>query len=171
MDFLKGNLSLTLSYVGKANTTGLSPIADLQREVFLNTFVTGAGAGQCNEAYCAVRTLAAGADETLDLYGVLLNNLRQTVNFARIKGILVALLDDTAATSITVGGYGANGWVGPFGDVDGIQTVYNGGIYLNTKLDASGWVVTNSTADKLKILNNDGAVVATYLIALIGALT
>jgi hypothetical protein len=40
-----------------------------------------------------------------------------------------------------------------------------------SRADAAGWVVTNTTADKIVVVNNDGTKAAHVLIGILGAAT
>lgn len=166
-----GSFALATSFkVVKANTS-LNPTNSSQSFNTVLSFTSaGAGAGAFNEQYVAVRTLAGGATETLDLYGSLTNLVSETINFARIKYIGIELLTTTTATSITVGNAASNGFVGPFGAATHTITIRNGGFWGVGCADATGLgTVTNSSTDNLKIANNDGSNTATYRITLIGA--
>lgn len=170
-----GNASVTLSNrhsINKANSGSLNATAVEQNYSTTNQFTSiGAGALAFNEIYCAVRTLAGGASETLDLYGGLTNEIGDTINFARIKSISIELLTTTTASSITVGNAASNPWTGPLGGTTPTITIRNGGFFAASCSDATGFTVTNASADSLKVLNNDGSNTATYRLTLIGALT
>jgi hypothetical protein len=171
VDYLKAIFDLRINYLGTRSLGTLKASKDSQAITEPVSFTTGVAVNKANEIYCKVSTLAAATTLDIDLTSDLTNNLGTTFNPARIKGIALFLLDDTAATSVTVGGYGVNAWLGPFGSTTATQTVFNGGFYANINPTATGWVVTNGTVDKLRIVNNDGAVTATYLLILIGGLT
>lgn len=168
------NAEMTLSVSGrftKANTS-LNSTSVSQNFSTTSTYTTlGAGANAINEEYIAVRTLAGGASENLDLAGSLTNFFGETITFARIKAISIELLTTTTSTSIEVGGAAANQFVGPFGAANDTVEVLNGGALAMFSAGATGWTVTAGTGDQLKILNNDGANTATYRITLYGALT
>jgi hypothetical protein len=152
-----------------------SPLNPVKVEDGFNTAVLfssiGSGAAAFNEIYCDIRTLAISTSETLDLYGSLLNPLGETINFARIKCIVVELLTTTAAASITVGNAASNPWLGPLGGTTPTMQVRNGGAWASTCSDATGWPVANGSTDNLKILNDSASAVATYRLTLIGAKT
>ncbi len=131
----------------------------------------GNGASAFDELYQAVRALAANTSETLDLNGSLVNDLGDTINFARIKTITLELLTDTNSTSITAGNAATNPFVGPLGGTTPTETITNGGFWSNGRKDATGWTVTNNSSDNFKIVNNDASNIATYRITLSGAKT
>ncbi len=150
-------LAISQSYSGKASFTAI-----------------GNNASQFSEIYADVRNVANNSNETIDLYGSLTNQLGETINFARIKVILIELLNvaqgGTNANSITVGA-ATNAFVGPLGTNTGTFDVISGGGGAFWRSDATGWTVTNASADKLKVLNNDTVNNASYRITLIGAIT
>lgn len=166
-------LSVSVAFgLTKAITSYPNPLrADQSYSSKARFTAIGASANQFSELYSAIRTLAGGANETLDLYGSLTNQLGETINFARVKVIVVELLTTTAASSITVGNAASNVFTGPLGGTTPTVTIANGGGMAFWRSDATGWTVTNSSTDNLKVLNNDGAVVATYRITLIGSIT
>lgn len=130
------------------------------------SFLFGTGAGQVDEFVAQTRTLAGGASENLDLAGGLTNPFGETVTFARLKAIVIELLDTTTASSITVGGTVANQWIaGPSGKIT------NGGILILAVNDATALPVTAGTGDLFNIVNDDATNVATYRISLIGNTT
>lgn len=142
------------------------------------TFAFGTGAGKANQIWHDRRTLAASANEELDLNGSLENPFGQVVSFANIKGILVINRSDEALgahtatdAEIAIGGAASAEFLGPFqaaGDKLGVPA---GGVFLIATPDASGWTVAGdyvSTTDKLKITNLDGADEALYDIYLWG---
>jgi hypothetical protein len=114
---------------------------------------TGNGANQANEIYSAVRTLAGGANETLDLNGVLVDGLGGTVTFTKVK--LVAIYNP-GAQDLTVGGAATNGFISIVGSATDVIKVKPGGLLLLWAPDANGYGVTAATADQLKIANGAG---------------
>lgn len=141
-----------------------------------------------NEVYGAVRTLAGGANEELDLAGSGLTNLvgDTGITFARVKAVLIWLLSatdslvqgdgsasvtGTLASSIKVGGAATNAFKLFMDDVTDKIVIPNGGMAMFSDPGATGLVVTAGTADKLKVENMDGAVSAKYLIVLLGSAT
>jgi hypothetical protein len=131
--------------------------------------VDGTGAGQANQVYRARRTLAASAFEDLDLSGASLQNPFGTnIAFARIKAVGIAALAANV-NNVVVGGAPSNAWVGPFGAATHTKAVRPGGFELWACNDATGWPVTATTADLLRIANSAGGSSVTYDILLIGA--
>lgn len=127
------------------------------------SFLFGSGAGKVDQFVTQTRTLAGGAAESLDLDGGLANPFGETTGFARVKAIVVELLDDTAATSITVGGTVTNRWAdGP------AAKITNGGILILAVKDATALPVVVGTGDLFRVVNDDPTNAATYRITIVG---
>lgn len=136
--------------------------------------LTGTGAGQADKLFYDERQLTTGANETLDLSGVLVDTFGDNFTIARIKAI--ALLAESAVagtaantTDLTFGAAAANPWV-TFLNSTGTVTLKPGGLVFACcgPADATGWVVTGGTGDQFKISNAAGAT-ANYQIALVAA--
>src|SRR4051812_10430806 len=90
----------------------------------------GNGANQGNQIWSDRRVLTTGANETLDINGSLTNLLGQTVNFTKVKAIIIVNRAGNV-TDITVGNAAANGFVSPFGGAaTGVVTVKLGGCFV-----------------------------------------
>ena len=180
---LSATIRLQTNWTVEKSTSGMSNTPHTQSIAKSIAFTTGVGANQCNQLYAATRTLAAGATENLDLAGSLTDLVGQTsIAFARVKAIQVRLLSasetaadgttvGTACSSITIGGAASAQAALFFADVSDKHKIYNGGFYAAACGTAAGVTVTATTADLLKVNNDDGAVAAVYEIVLIGAET
>src|SRR6218665_3613353 len=72
-------------------------------------FTHGTGNGQANEQFSDIRTLAASANENIDLAGTLIGHFGETLTFTKIKAIVI--LADTGNTNdVIVGGAASNGF-------------------------------------------------------------
>lgn len=130
---------------------------------------TGAGANQANEYFSDRRTLADSATEDLDLAGSLTNGLGVTVALARVKFIYIKNRSTTQVLS--VGGAASNQFINWVGDATDVIKIRPGGFLLLVAPDATGYAVTASTGDKLKIANGAAGQSADYDIVIGGALT
>jgi len=152
-------------------------LADSQCPINLTealAFTFGSGALQADQIFFDRRVLAAGANETLDLSGVLENPLGGTISFANVKGIVIVNRSDETSTSpshtitdaeIVVGGAAANTFLGPFQDASDKLGIPAGGIVFVARPTAAGWDVVDEYAvvtDQLKIENADGSGEALY---------
>lgn len=155
-------------YSPNVNQTGFSTT----RSIASATASNAAGGG--NEVVSFIQSIAAGGDVTLDLEAVA-NIFGTTVDLVRLKGVLIRLLsttDDstngTAASSVTIGNATANQqtlWMDAATDT---FTLKNGEFIAWATSQAAGLTV-DATHSDLKIVNNDGAVIAKVQITLFGA--
>ncbi len=125
----------------------------------------GSGSGQANKVYLATRTVLTAANDDLDLAGVLADPFGVTLTFATIKAIVIRA-DPANTTNLTVSPGATNGFTGPFGATAHTVQVRPGGA-LVFAAPQTGWTVTPSTGDTLRIANAAGAS-ATYTIEIVG---
>ena len=128
-------------------------------------FTTGVAANQADIQYVAKRTVAGGANDDLDLAGVLADAFGSVITSAEIVG-LVIMSDSTNPASLVVGG-GSNPWIAPWiATGDGVK-VPVGGVFCLFGQDATGiGAVIAATGDILRI-NNPGGTPANYQIAIL----
>lgn len=132
------------------------------------TFSDGAAAGQANKWHRSVNTIAAGATQTFDLAGSLVDPFGATLTFSTIRAVVVSIVDPNGTKALFVGPQGvSNAWQGPFGGTGATS-------YISTKTFVSfidplnlGWTVTAGTADILPIMNSS-AVSVQYVIWVLG---
>lgn len=127
---------------------------------------SGNGAGQCNLAWLDHRSIAASTTEDLDLSGSLPDGLGGSAAFTKVKGIYIRAAAANGGNLI-VGGDASAAFVGPFADSSDKIVLPAGGVFMVADL-ATGWTVTNSTADVLQVENDDSGDAAEYDIAIIG---
>lgn len=130
------------------------------------TITNGTGADQANQVWTDARTIAASGSDDLDLYGVLTNAMGTTLNFTRIKCIIVSAAAANV-NNVLVGGDAAGlaGWVG---NVNDYIVVRPGGTFALMANDATAYAVTNTTADILQIANSSSGTSVIYDIVIIG---
>lgn len=129
-------------------------------------FANGSGNYQASKIFESKgRSIAASSSENLDLYGSLTDPLGVTLNFATIKAIEVRA--DEGNTNDVVLGAGSNPFVGPLGGTTPTIAVKPGGRLLMVA-PKTGWAVTNSTADILKVANSSSGSAVVYDIKIIG---
>lgn len=142
---------------------------------FAASLLNGVLADQADLAYLAERAVATGANDDIDLAGVLSTALGQTITAAKIKALLIVNRprDPAAApntTDLTLGG-AANPWLGMFAGVSTskIGPIKPGGYMLigANALAGIGSVVAG-TGDIFRVANSAGAT-ANYVFGLIGA--
>lgn len=130
----------------------------------------GTGAGKADKMWSDRRTLAASGTEDLDLAGVLTDITGAAITFARIKGLYIAA--DAANTNNVVVGAGTAPWIGLLGATHTV-TLRPGAFFAvgTGAADATGYVVTPTTADILKITNSAGTTGVNYDVVIIGTST
>lgn len=182
---LDSSVTLSATFTFSKPNTGFNDTTITSTKSNKQTLKSSNGASSAkgaDQVYSAVRSLAGGANETLDLSGSLTNIFGETISFVRIKAILIELLstaqdadNGTAATSILVGGAatnqalaGSGKW---FGDTSDKIRVFNGGFFACAVDNAAGVTVANASTDSLKVENEDGAVTAKYRLTIIGGTT
>ena len=143
-------------------------------------FTDGAAAGQANAVFHDQRTIPASGTESLDLAGALVGPSGAAVTFARVKGLLIAAAPSSSSTpgapvnanDIIIGNDAAS-WASWLGAATHTIRLRPGAfIALGVgPLDATGYVVTPTTADILKITNGGAGSSVTYDIVIIGAAT
>lgn len=129
---------------------------------FSQAFANGAGANQADIAYVAERTVATGANDDIDLAGVLTDALGATVAAAELVALFVInrAKDGTAnTTTLTIGNGGINSVVGFLGAAaHTVGPLRPGGIMMLASPDAAGiGAVTAGTGDILRVANSAGA--------------
>lgn len=168
---LIANLSLSLQAIlTKAASLGGNTNTATASMNLVTSFADGTGAGQANKVYGATRTLAATTSEDLDLNGVLVDEFGTVITFTRVVAIFIQL--KTAGSTLLVGGAAANQFINWVGDATDKVRIRTGaaakgwfGLWCD---DATGYVVTAGTGDKLKI-DNPGAGSVDYDIIIIGS--
>ncbi|MEU4171017.1 hypothetical protein AB0F46_29570 [Streptomyces sp. NPDC026665] len=133
------------------------------------SLASGTGAGKADKLFSDVRTLAASGTEDLDLAGVLLDAFGTAITFARIKGLVIAAAKENA-NNVLVGAASGSPWATLLNST-GVITLRPGAfLAVGTGLaDATGYAVTATTADLLKIANSGAGTSVTYSIHIIGA--
>lgn len=131
------------------------------------TWASGVGLNQADMMWSDQRTLGSGANEDIDLAGVLTSHLGGTLTFVRLKMLLV-FAAPTNTVNVTVSRPATNGV--PFLAAAGDAFVLKpGGLFLFTDPSAAGVVVTPGTGDLINVLA--GAASSVYDILVIGGLT
>lgn len=115
--------------------------------------------------YRATRTLAASANEDLDLAGVLASPLGATITAAEILVVIVEAADANT-NDVKWGPAAANGALLGFNAAADKHSVGPGNLDLHT--NRQGWPVTAATADKVNVANSAAGTPVTYTITVIG---
>ena len=131
----------------------------------------GTGANQADLAFLDQRAVTTGADDDIDLAGVLTDAFGVVITFAELVAIIVinAPISGAANTTDLTIGIGSNPFLGFLGGTTPtLGPIKPGGAFMLFAGDAAGiGTVTASTADILRIGNSAGAT-ANYQIAILG---
>lgn len=166
---VNATVSAIIALIGAAN----GDLAVNQSNITVNAqaaFTTGVGANQINEVFSDIRTLADSATENLDLSGTALQNAFGTnLALARVKFIYIK--NKSATQVLSVGGAASNGFINWVGDATDVIKIRPGGFLLLVAPDATGYAVTASTGDLLKIANGNAGQSTDYEVIIGGGLT
>ena len=114
-------------------------------KAFSNTFTDGTGDDQVDLVFTDQRTINASSDDELDLYGSLTDAFGNTLNFAKVK-VIVIKASAANSNNINIGGSASNPFDGPFLSSSDIHVLQPDGIYVTTAPN-TGYTVTASTGD------------------------
>ncbi len=161
------NLSVALKIDGLYDrAAGLEAPASKLAINLARAFADGAGLGQASVLYTASRTLAGGANESLDLNGMaLLDSFGSVLALTKIKGLIIQARD--ANTTVLTIANVTNSVATILGATYSL-TLQPGELLAKVSNSAAGYVVTAATGDLINIANAAGAA-ATYDIVIIGA--
>lgn len=126
---------------------------------FTSSLASGTGEGKASVFYVDEITIAAGATLNLDLSDSLTDVFGASIAFTKLRLIYIELLSTTGSTgsSITVGGHASAACSSFFGDVTDKIKIRLGGCLQLACRDTVAYAVTATTADILKIVNDDGS--------------
>ncbi|GIM88754.1 hypothetical protein [Paractinoplanes toevensis] len=129
----------------------------------------GTAAGQADKIFHDTRTLAASANEDLDLAGVLTDALGGALTFVRIKALIIAAAAGNT-NNVIVGGAASNGFITWVGAATHTIAVRPGAVLslVAGAADATGYVVTAATGDLLRVANSSSGSTVTYDIIVVG---
>lgn len=160
-----GKITLTLQSLLK-DALDLSTVKDdlvYQLQVLLGN---GSGANQANNVFHDQRTLAASANEDLDLAGGLTNAVGDTLTFTKIKAVLIkAAAGNTNNVQVTRPG--TNGAPIFLAAGDGV-VLTPGAFMLLVFPDANGVAITAGTGDLINVANSGAGTSVTYDVVIIG---
>lgn len=160
-----GSLKITASGT-LAKDTDLASLTQVLNYSQTYTLANGTSADQANMMWADTRTLTASSSENLDVYGGLTNAFGDTISFTRLKGIII-FAAATNTNNVLLGGDSAS-VASIFSNINDIAIIRPGGFLALCSPDATGYAVTATTADILKVANSAGTTSVTYDIILIG---
>ena len=151
-------------------TRDLGVASDPVSTAWAVTLDDGTGAGQANRIFSDTRTLAASANEDLDLAGSgLTDAFGATLTFAKVKAVFISAAAGNT-NNVIVGGATSNGFVSWVGGATHTVTIKPGGAFalFAGEADTNGYAVTAGTGDLLRIANSGGTTGVTYTIVIVG---
>lgn len=150
----------------QTSSSGLSPTEAKHGINYAKSLVSGVATGQADLAWGKTATLAASANEDLDLAGSLSAALGGSAVFVKVKAIQVTA-DEGNTNNVVIGGAAATQFVGGFGAATHTFAVPPGGTFLVTA-PAAGWTVGAGATDFLRVANSAAGSSVTYKILVIG---
>jgi hypothetical protein len=158
-------LNATLTKTQDLITSGLQAPLSINEAI---SFATGTSTGLADLLFFDTRSLGASATEDLDLAGGLTDAFGATLTFVKIKGIYVkAAAANNVANSLIVGNATAP-FIGPFGAAGASEIYLPPGGFLFLVHPTTGWTVTATTGDDLKMTNSAGTNTISYDVVIWG---
>lgn len=171
-DSLTANINAAIQWTFR-DALDLTTIVDNSNLSPSVAFADGTSAGQADKIWSDTRTVAGSGNDDLDLTA-LTNSIfgsTVTINFAKVKAILIVNTNIVAGDFLWVGGGGSNEWTNMFGAAGDKAKLGPGsattapGIFLNCS-PTDGWVV-DGTHKTLRITNGSSNS-NTYKIVIVG---
>lgn len=157
---ISGSIRLAIAITG---TKAVGIINALDPYINANqgqAYTDGAGADKAEQMYHDQRTLADGANEELDLAGVLEDAFGDVITFTKIKALFIYNSSEDA--SLIIGGAAATAWEAFVETAGDSIKLPPGGRLLIEVPTAAGMAVGAGTADLLK-LTHDGTGTSTLV--------
>lgn len=156
-------IKATLTGTGDFGTPTMTDDTDASPIVLAD----GTGDGQANAIFESKgRSISASSNETHDLSGGLTDPLGAAVAFTAVKAIEIRAAD-TNTNNVVIGAAGSNPFLGPLGGTSPTIAIPPGG-RLMLIAPHTGWAVTNSSNDSLKVANSGSGSAVKYDIKIIG---
>lgn len=128
----------------------------------------GVAANQIQKVFFDTRTLAASANEDLDLNGsTLQDTLGANLALTSVKLIVIKAADGNT-NNVVYKPAAANGFLGPLGAAANTITLLPGQVVVLTNFSAAGWTVTPGTADLINLANSGAGTTVTYDLLIAG---
>lgn len=129
------------------------------------SFTDGTGANQAKAVFTDTRTITASSSEDLNL-DALVDAFGNTIVGTKIKALAVQAASANT-NDVVIGGAASNQLATLFGDVSDTIKVKPGGLFLVVAPNATGYAITASTGDLLKIANSSSGSSVSYTIAIL----
>ncbi|MGE3406807.1 MAG: hypothetical protein AB7I37_08340 [Pirellulales bacterium] len=147
----------------------LSTVSDASKLDYSQSLANGVAADQADQIWHDQRTVAAGADDDLDLTALASSFFGGSISIslAQLKGLLLVNTSSTAGDKLRLDSSVANACTGPFGGSASSQIEVGADSPLLLASKKDGWPVTGGSGDILRI-HNPGGNAITYKIVLVG---
>lgn len=155
--------SMDLTHVG-ANDIG-SPKMPVDVDKLLSLVAGTDATNKANVLFSDRRTLAASANEDIDLAGALTDAFGSTIAAAEVVAIFVSAASGNT-NNVNVTRPASNGFAGPFLAAGDGVSIKPG--EWQAFVSQSGWAVTSATGDLLNIANSGAGTPVTYDIVIVG---
>jgi hypothetical protein len=150
-------------------TIDLAVVSDSSQLQYVRSLTDGTAADQADKLWHDQRTVAAGANDDLDLTALVNTIFGSTVtmHLAKVKALLIVNLSTAAGDELRLDSSVANAFTAPFNGsaTSQVEIGADSALLLSNKKD--GWTVTAATGDILRV-RNPGPNAITYQIALVG---
>jgi hypothetical protein len=162
---LKTQIAISIAALETAASDLGSPSFTLRPadDVVLND---GTGVNQAQKIFSDTRTIAASANDDLDLAGSLTNAFGQVISFTAIKAVYIKA-STANVNNLVVGGAPTNTFVGRFGAATHTIALRPGDRDLQVT-PGTGWAVVAGTGDILRIANGGAGSTVDYDIIIVG---
>lgn len=146
----------------------LTTVGDASQLAYDEALASGTAADQADRLWSDERTVASGANDDLDLTALAHSIFGSSVsiNFARVKAILIIHTSTTAGEKLNLDSSVTNGFTGPFAGsaTSKLEIGADSASLVASKKD--GWATASN--NKVLRIHNAGALSATYQIVVLG---
>lgn len=143
-------------------TNDLSAPEQTIRKTKRRSWESGTANGKVDIQWSDTRTLAASANEDIDLAGVLADVFGATFTAVEIASLYIEA-DSANTNDVEFGPAASNGFLGPFKDASDRLKI-GPDQFFAMPAPTAGWAVTAGTGDKLNIANSGAGSSVTYTI-------
>lgn len=164
LDFAKAGFHFDFKY---SSTVDIGNVTHEAAWSPILSFTDGTGANAAKVAFTDERSISASSSENLDLAGGLTDAFGNAITFTKIRGIFVYAAS-TNTNNVLVGGAASNTFVNWVSDATDVIVVRPGGMFALIAPDSTGYGVTASTGDILKVANSSSGSSVTYKIGIFG---
>jgi hypothetical protein len=165
---VSGSIALNIA-LSQSFTRAFGNASDPVSIAELLPLANGTGASQADRAWGGTRTLAASANEDLDLVGTALVDVTGTaVTFPKVTAVFIRAAAGNT-NNVVIGAAASNPWVGLLNSTGTITLRPDAWVMLSVgSADASGYPTVAATGDLLRVANSGAGSTVTYDILVLG---